>query len=187
MRSPNNFIVTPFHNTRYTNTTKVGDKELVLNTSEEDFRYSERLAKVVATPINYDGPIEQGDVLVVHHNVFKFYNDMQGRRQSGRSFLKDNMFLVDEEQYYAYKKDKEWIAVDRYCFVSPVPVEESYIYKPLTHEPLMGRMEVPNEYLKSQGIKKGDKVTYKPDGDYKFIIDGKTLYRHFDHKIVATL
>ena len=80
-------------NTRYSNTTKVGDKELVLNTSEEDFRFSERQAVVQETPLGYDGPIEVGDKLIVHHNVFKFYNDMKGRRQSGKSFLKDTLFL----------------------------------------------------------------------------------------------
>ena len=36
-----------------------------------------------------------GDTLLVHHNVFKFYYDMYGREKSGRSFLKENLFLVD--------------------------------------------------------------------------------------------
>ena len=37
--------------------------------------------------------------------------------------------------------------VNRYCFIKPVPVEESYIYKPFTEEPLLGEMMYPNEYL----------------------------------------
>ena len=188
MKSPYCFIVNPLNNTRYSNTTKVGDKELVLNTSEEDFRFSERQAVVQETPIGYNGPIKAGDKLIVHHNVFKFYNDMQGRRQSGKSFLKDNTFLLDEEQFFAYKKeDGDWTAVDRYCFVSPLPKEDTYIYKPLTHEPLMGIMEIPSKSLLSEGVTKGKKVTFKPGSEYEFIVDGKLMYRQFDHKIVATL
>ena len=87
----------------------------------------------------------------------------------------------------AYKKNDKWYAFDRYCFISPIPVEESYIYKPITHEPLMATMEMPNEYLKSQGIKKGDKITFRPDNEYEFIVDGKKMYRSFDHQIVAKL
>ena len=56
----------------------------------------------MALPLGYEGPIGVGDTLLVHHNVFKFYNDMKGRRQSGRSFLKDDLFLVDFDQFYMY-------------------------------------------------------------------------------------
>ena len=41
----------------------------------------------VATPLGYDGEIVVGDLLLVHHNVFKFYNDMKGRQKSGKSFF----------------------------------------------------------------------------------------------------
>jgi hypothetical protein len=187
MKSPYQFIVEPLYKSRYNNTKNISGLDVILNTSEEDHRFSSREAKVISTPINYCGPIEQGDILLVHHNVFKFYNDMYGNRKSGKSFLKDNTFLVDFEQFYAYKKNNKWYAFDRYCFISPIPVEESYIYKPITHEPLMATMEMPNEYLKSQGIKKGDKITFRPDNEYEFIVDGKKMYRSFDHQIVAKL
>ena len=104
MKSIYQFIVSPVNNQRYKNTKKIGDVDLVISTSEENYTTSNREATVIETPLNYKGPIEKGDTLLVHHNVFKFYNDMYGKRQSGRSFLKDNIFLVDSEQFFAYKK-----------------------------------------------------------------------------------
>ncbi|NDH17925.1 MAG: hypothetical protein EBY51_00845 [Actinobacteria bacterium] len=91
---------------------------------------------------------------------------MKGRRQSGRSFLKDDLFLVDFDQFYMWRSlTSGWHPHDRYCFVQPVPPEESIIFKPLTEEPLVGIMRFPNDYLLSQGIESGDMVTFKPDSD----------------------
>jgi len=187
MKSIYQFIVSPVNNKRYNNTKKVGDVDLVISTSEENHTTSNREATVIETPINYKGPIEKGDTLLVHHNVFKFYNDMYGKRQSGRSFLKENVFLIDSEQFFAYKKDGEWNGYDRYCFLKPVPVEESYIYKPFSTEPLMGEVVIINQGLKDKGVKVGDKVCYKPNQEYQFKVDDQTLYRLYDHCITLIL
>ena len=87
--------------------------DFIVSTSEEDHKFSNRYAEVLATPLSYDGDIEPGDILLVHHNVFKFYNDMKGQRQSGKSFLKDDTFLIDPDQFYMYKKNGKWHTYDR--------------------------------------------------------------------------
>ena len=79
MKSPNQFIVKPINGKRYDNTKDIGGIDLIVSTSEEDHKFSNRYAEVVATPLSYSGPIEPGDTLLVHHNVFKFYNDMKYR------------------------------------------------------------------------------------------------------------
>lgn len=183
MRSPNQFIVTPFKGKRYNNTKDVGGIDLIISTSEEDHTSSNRYAEVVATPLSYKGGIKKGDTLLVHHNVFKFYNDMRGRRQSGKSFLKEDMFLVDPDQFYMYKNENGWNSYDRYCFVKPVPTEESYIFKPFSEEPLVGEMKYPNEYLLSKGVNAGDRISFKPESEYEFTVDGEKLYRMYDHQV----
>lgn len=187
MRSPFNFIVKPESGTRYNNTKEIGGIDLIVNTSEEDHKFSNRHAIVVEVPNKYDGPIRPGDTLLVHHNVFKFYNDMKGRQKSGRSFFRDDVFLIDEDQFFLYKQDGKWHTYDRYCFVKPIPATESYIKKPFTNEPLMGEMVYPNAYLVSQGIRPGDKVCFKPDSEYEFEVDGEKLYRMYDHQITMVL
>jgi hypothetical protein len=187
MKSPFYFITRPTEGKRYNNTKEIAGIEFIVNTSEEEHKFSNREAVVVETPLWYTGPIEPGDTLLVHHNVFKFYNDMKGNRKSGRSFFREDVFLIDNEQFFLYKKNDTWYAYDKYCFVKPIPPTESYINKPFSEEPLMGIMKYPNDYLVSQGIKIGDHVVFSPDSEYEFNIDGEKLYRMYDHQITMKL
>ena len=86
-----------------------------------------------------------------------------------------------------YKRKDEWRAYDRYCFVKPIPKEESFISKLGTEEPLVGIMKYPNKYLTSQGVKAGDRISFKPDSEYEFTVDDEKLYRMYDHQITMKL
>ena len=187
MRSPFYFIVKPLDDKRYTNTKNIEGMEFITSTSEENYKASNRQGVVVAVPLGYDGPIKVGDILLVHHNVFKFYNDMKGRVKSGKSFFKDNLFFIENDQFFMYKQDNMWHCHDRYCFVKPVEKEESFICKLGTEEPLVGIMKYPNKYLSSQGVNKGDKISFKPDSEYEFMVDDEKLYRMYDHQITIKL
>ena len=187
MRSPFSFITRPINGKRYTNSKEIEGVDVITSTSEEDHPSSTREAEDIALPLGYEGPIEVGDTLLVHHTVFKFYNDMKGRQQSGKSFFRDDLFFVDTEQFYMYRHDGEWHAYDRYCFVQPVAPEDWILMKPLKEEPLTGIMRYPNEALTSMGVKAGDKVTFKPDSEYEFSVDGEKMYRMYDHQITTIL
>jgi hypothetical protein len=187
MKSPFYFMAKPLKGKRYDNTKDIGGVEFIVSTSEEDHKFSNRYAEVVETPLGYSGPIAPGDTLLVHHNAFKFYNDIKGNRKSGHSFFREDMFLIEPDQFFMYKKGDTWYSYDRYCFVKPMPVTESYIKKPFSEEPLMGIMKYPNEYLKSQGVEAGDPVCFAPDTEYEFTVDGEKLYRIYDHQITIKL
>lgn len=187
MRSLYQFIVKPTNGKRYDNTKEIAGTELIISTSEEDHKFSNRFAEVVSTPLSYEGAVSPGDILLVHHNVFKFYNDMKGRRKSGKSFFKEDLFFIDPDQFFMYKKGVKWYAYDRYCFVKPLLAKDSYIKKPFTEEPLMGVMVYPNDYLVSQGVKEGDLVCFAPDTEYEFNVDGEKLYRMYDNQITIKL
>jgi len=187
MQSPFYFIAKPIDGKRYDNTRSIGGIDLIVSTSEEDHRFTNRQAEVVEVPLGYKGPIQKGDILLVHHNTFKFYNDIRGRRKSGKSFFKEDLFFIEGDQFFMYKRDGIWYAYDKYCFVRPIPPEESYIKKPLTNEPLMGVMVYPNQKLMGYGIKEGDKVCFQPESEYEFYVDGDKLYRMFDHQITIKL
>ncbi len=100
MKSPFYFIVKPINNKRYNNTKSIDGVNLITSTSIENHIYANREAVVVSTPIGYEGEIETGDTLLVHHNVFKYYNDIKGRQKSGKSFFKDDLFFLDDEQFF---------------------------------------------------------------------------------------
>jgi hypothetical protein len=110
---------------------------------------------------------------------------MYGRRQSGKSLFQDNQFFVDDTQYYMYKKITQWFAIEPFCFVAPLPKTKTYIYKPFTHEPLMGIMKYTCPSIELKGIKIGDIVTFMPDSEYSFRVDENKLYRIRSKNIIA--
>jgi hypothetical protein len=189
MKSPYSFIVKPYNNRRYDNVKSYGDIEFITSTSEEDHKSSNRFAIVISTPINYTGPIKEGDILLVHHNVFKFYNDMYGRRKSGKSFFKDDLFFVDVDQFYLYKSKGEsnWKGYSKYCFIKPLKAQKSYLNKNSKNEPLQGTVKYINDELTKKGVKVGDKVLYEPESEYEFIVDDEKLYRMFTKNITVVL
>jgi co-chaperonin GroES (HSP10) len=186
MRSPFNFIVTPCKKRRYDNIKEMAGKDIITSVSKEDHLASNRFAIVKETPLGYKGPIQKGDTLLVHHNVFKFYYDMKGREKSGRSFFKDDLFFVDYSQFFLYKQKETWHAYDKYCFVKPIAAKESWITKN-GEEPLTGTMKYINEDLKKLGVKEGDEVSFQPNSEYPFTIDGEKLYRMYTENITLIL
>lgn len=187
MQSPFYFIAKPMKGKRYDNTKEIGGIELIVSTSEEDHMFSNRHAEVMSVPRGYSGPVQVGDTLLVHHNVFKYYNDIQGNRKSGKSFFKDDIFFIEHDQFFLFKHGDVWRTHDKYCFVKPIPALKSYISKPFKYEPLMGIMRYPNDYLISKGVNNGDTVCFTPDSEYEFEVDGEKLYRIFDHQITVKL
>ena len=183
MKSPEKFIVTPYNNRRYDNIVKMGNIDFVTSVSEEDHTVSNRFAVVQETPLGYKGDVKVGDLLVVNHNIFKFYNDVKFQRRSSGAFLKDNLFLVGIDQFYLYGNEGNWKCNDRYCFVKPIKSEN----KSCIYEPLVGEMKYVNTTLSNYGISKGDKIVFTPDCEYIFNIEGEELYRIYDHQICGKI
>jgi len=183
MKSPYHFIIKPYNDKRYDNVRKYGDIDFIISTSQEDHTVSNRLGVVISVPINYDGPIKSGDNVIVHHNVFKFYNDMRGREKSGKSFISDNQFLLDEDQWFMAKHNGLWKCHSKYCFVRPIEKDERILHTSNTFEPLTGIIAYGNKELSLMGVNEGDKVSFTPDSEYEFNIDGEILYRMLTNNI----
>ena len=104
-------------------------------------------------------------------------------KKSGRSFLKENLFLVDNEQFFLYKQKGKWKAHGKYCFVKPAPLTDSYIFKGGSEEPLFGTIKYINQELLDLGVKEGDQISFTPDSEYPFTVDDEKLYRMFTNNI----
>jgi hypothetical protein len=184
MKSPHYFLVKPVNGRRYDNIKNWSGIEFITSSSKEDHMAANRYAVVLEVPIGYPGPVKKGDELIVHHNVFKFYNDVKGREKSGRSFLKDDIFMIDEDQFYLYKNDSGWNAHSKYCFIKPEAKVDDYILsKRGSLEHLRGVVVYPNAHLVSIGIFPGDRVSYTPESEYIVEVDGEKLYRMYSKNI----
>ena len=175
MKALHDYIITT--DNRYNNTVDVEGKELIVNTeiTERDAEFVNRIATVIATPASKESAIQVGDDVIVHHNVFRRWYDMRRNEKNTGSFIKENQYVVSEDQVFAYKRDGEWKATLRYCFVEPI-VDDS-MFKDERYKHLKGVLRFTDDYLDSLGIKPGTIVGFTPDSEYEFTIDDKLLYR----------
>ena len=169
MKSVYNFVVTP-KGERYNNIKKVGDSELILNTEIFNHQYVNREAVVKSTPIIGETNIEIGDTVIVHHNVFRRWHNVKGVEKNSKSYFNENTYIVNFDQIFLYKKNKNWIAPKGYCFVKPLKAIDKFNIK--AEKPLQGVVKY------SDGtVEDNDLVGFRPSSEYEFNVDGEKLYR----------
>ena len=174
MHGWDSFIVSPIRS-RYDNTKKVGDKELILNTEIFTHKNVSNNAIVVGLPKNKKTDIQVGDEVIIHHNVFRRWHDVRGKEQNSRSFFTEYKYFVSDDQLYIYKHNEEWKSLDDYCFVKPIANDDMFSLE--KEKPLVGIVKYSNDILESVGIKVGDKVGFVPNSEFEFVIDGERVYR----------
>ena len=169
MKSVYNFVVTP-KGERYNNTKKVGDSELILNTDIYRHEFTNREAIVISTPIIGDTDIQKGDIVLVHHNVFRRWTDVRGIEKNSRSFFNENTYLINHDQIFLYKRNDKWIVPKGYCFVQPLKAIDQFNIE--SEKPLQGIVKY------SDGtVEVNDLVGFRPNSQYEFVVDGERLYR----------
>ena len=173
MKSLFDFIVEPVGQ-RYSNEVKVGDKSLIINTKVESFKDVNNIAKVVQVPKVYKTSIKIGDLIMIHHNVFRRWYNIRGEEKNSKAYFKDNLYFVQPDQVYLYKRKDNWKAFANRCFIAPLR-DEVEIHNVLEQN-LIGILKYGNSALEALGINEGDLVGYTPDGEYDFVVDGKRLY-----------
>jgi hypothetical protein len=175
MKSVYDFVVSPIKS-RYNNTKKIGDKELVVNTEIFNHQFVSREAVVKSIPLVGETNIKVGDKVILHHNVFRRWHNIRGEEKNSRSFFDEETYFISEEQIFLYKsEDTDWRASKGYCFVKPIVSKNNLDTN--IEEPLIGVLKYLDEGLETTGLQKDDLVGFSPDDEYEFVIDGQRLYR----------
>ena len=173
MKSLYDFIVKPIGD-KYNNEIKVGDKNLVVNTQLEAWKFINREAEVIATPLAFNTNIKKGDTIIIHQNVFRTFYDTSGIKKVSRSWFKEDLYFVSLDQIYLYKQNKHWNTFNDRCFIQPIKNNDNKIVD--KEEKIKGILKYGNPYLKSLDINEGDLVGFRPNREWQFLIDGKRLY-----------
>jgi|TARA_A100001391_G_scaffold160013_2_gene118582 hypothetical protein len=169
MKSLYQFIITPFKN-RYDNIRKVNDSELIINTSIEDHIFVSKKAKVIETPKAYNTNIKKGDIVYVHHNIFRRYYDMKGKEKNSSNFFKDDLYFAYPEQIYMYNNKSHL----NYCFVKPLLNRDVLLNQ--KEQSNVGIIKYSNSSLEAIKITNGTLVTFTPNSEFEFVIDNERLY-----------
>ena len=167
------FIIKPV-GSRYNNSVDVEGKQLITNTRIESFKSVNKLAEVVAVPLFGETDIKVGDIIVIHHNVFRRFYDIKGRQKNSRSYFKEDLYFCSPDQIYLYKRDNKWNSYGDRCFV--MPIKNKNQFKLSKEQKHIGILKYGNESLNGLEIIPGDVVGYKPYSEFEFIIDGQRLY-----------
>ena len=173
MKSLFDFIVEPYGQ-RYNNKVKIGDKSLIINTQVETFKSVNNIAKVIEVPLSVKTVIKKGDLIMIHHNVFRRWYNVKGKEKNSKSFFKDDLYFVQPDQIYLYKNNDRWHTVNDRCFISPIKNTDNRLSD--QEQYLIGVLKYGNSALEVLEINEGDLVGYKPFGEYDFVVDGKRLY-----------
>ena len=173
MNSLYDFIVKPVGD-KYSNTIKVGDKDLVVNTKIENWKFVNRIAEVVQVPLAFKSVISKGDEVVIHQNVFRTFYDIKGKKKKSRSFLNEDHHLCSFDQIYLYKNKSGWHTVGERCFVQPIKDKQDLTLN--KERSLVGILKYSNSSLKALKINTGDLVGFTPNSEWEFLIDGERLY-----------
>ena len=173
MKSIYRFLIKP-KKERYNNTIELNGQELIINTRIETFESVSKNAIVEIVPEAFKTKIKPGDEVIVHHNVFRRFYDMKGKEKNSASFFKDDLFFCDIEQIYLYKSNDSWKTNLNYCFVKPLKNDDKMALE--KEKPLKGIIKYSNDKLSSNGVKSGDLITFTPNSEFEFIIEGEHLY-----------
>lgn len=173
MKSLHSFVVKP-HGSRYNNTKSIGNKELILNTEVYNHQFTNRTAEVISTPsVSNNLGISPGDKVIVHHNVFRRWHDVQGKEKNSKSFFNEDTYIVSSDQIFLVEQDDSWKSTEGFCFVQPIKDNNNLTTE--TEKPLMGIIKYTDG-----NVEVGDLVGFTPSSQYEFIIDGQRLYRVYN-------
>jgi hypothetical protein len=169
VRSLHSYLVSP-NGDRTTSKKNINGTELLLNTELQNHNYVNRIGTIISIPMIGDLGLLPNDDVILHHNVFRRFRDIRGNEKNSTSYYKENMYIVQPDQIYAYNRGGGWKALEGFCFVKPI--KETKMFSDNFEKPLIGIVKYGNNHIKN-----GELVGFKPGAEYEFIIEGQKLYR----------
>ena len=165
-----NYLVEP-KGSRSTVKKDIEGQELLLNTELQNHEYVNRIGTILSLPlVTVYKELKEGDDVVVHHNVFRRFRDVRGKEKDSKNYLSENVYLVQPDQVYAYKRNNEWKALEGFVFV--MPIKETRMFSVNDERPLIGIVKYSNGEFEKEQL-----IGFRPNSEYEFIIEGQRLYR----------
>jgi len=162
---------------RYNNSVDVDGKELLVNTEIFNHQYVNREAEIMAVPKGVKSQLQVGDIVIVHHNVFRRWHNIRGEEKNSRSYFEEDKYFVADDQIFAYKRSNaKWKGLKGYCFIKPL--KSTGMFDESKERSLIGVVKHTDG-----SVDVGDLVGFTPNSEYEFVIDGQRLYRVLSREI----
>lgn len=178
MKSPNFIIVKADQN--YNN-----EKDnIIINSSIESVENINREVEVVSAPD--DSIIDEGDRLIIHHNILRKSNDHKGNEVHSMFHIKDNLYFVPLSEVLMYDKGDGWKALDPFVFVLAIKNDDKFVgnfivdknidsYK--GSKKLTGVVMYTNESLERQGVRPNDTIYFTEFSEHEYWLNDRLCYK----------
>jgi len=169
MQSVFNYLVSP-KGDRTVGSKEIEGQTLLLNTDLQNHSYTNRVGTILNLPLVGNEELKEGDDVIVHHNVFRRFRDVRGNEKDSKNYLSEDVYTIQADQIYAFKRNGEWKALKGFCFVKPI--KEDKMFSADFEKPLIGIVKLGNDEIEKESL-----VGFKPNSEYEFVIEGQRLYR----------
>ena len=169
MQSVFNYLVSP-KGDRTVGSKEIEGQTLLLNTDLQNHSYTNRVGTILNLPLVGNEELKEGDDVIVHHNVFRRFRDVRGNEKDSKNYLSEDVYTIQADQIYAFKRNGEWKALKGFCFVKPI--KEDKMFSVDFEKPLVGIVKLGNDEIEKESL-----VGFKPNSEYEFVIEGQRLYR----------
>ena len=150
--------------------------ELYRDTSYDPMKLARQFGVVYETPMQNDLNIQKGDKVWFHHFVATDSNKVK--------YIDDkDVYQANKSQIYLVERDGEMIPIGVWNFIKQERKEaektESGIFLETSASDveLHGHAVYINDWMKEQGVKKGDRVFFSENSEYDMNINGESLLR----------
>lgn len=196
----------------YEDTVKVNGEEIFIDVSYEPLKFARQFGIVYETPNwlpkGLDFDIKKGDKIYFHHlitaNQSSMTIDKKFKSQHSSIDLisdnkidwidgEDNLYKVHWEHIYARVRGGKLKMMHHWNFVEQKKESEEdmktssgiFLKSEAEDITLHGYLIYMNEWMKDQGMKKGDEIVFSEDSEYDMKIEGKKLMRMRNFDILA--
>ena len=97
-----------------------------------------------------------------------------------KEIVQKDMYFCAPDQIYMYNGR----CFNNYCFIKPL--EDNHYLKTSKEKPNVGIVRYSNKALEALKITPGTLITFTPDSEFEFIIDGERLYCMKSNNIALT-
>jgi hypothetical protein len=125
MQSVFNYLVSPKGN-RTVGSKEIEGQTLLLNTDLQNHSYTNRVGTILNLPLVGNEELKEGDDVIVHHNVFRRFRDVRGNEKDSKNYLSEDVYTIQADQIYAFKRNGEWKALKGFCFVKPIKEDKMF-------------------------------------------------------------
>ena len=150
--------------------------EMYRDTSYDPMRLARQFGTVYEVPIHNNLDIQKGDKIWFHHFVATDANKVK--------YIDDKeVYQATRDQIYLVERDGEMIPIGVWNFIKQERKEaektESGIFLETSASDveLHGHAVYINDWMKDQGVKKGDRVFFSENSEYDMNINGESLLR----------